>query len=102
MEKAKAKAKRNRNTRRRERVKAMQSVESVSQREGEAVVLLGQLRPQVPGTKVTCSIPWSPKALGKTGKFKPRRDTMRACMVRGSSNRTPKIVASYVRCFGTD
>lgn len=51
------------------------------------------------GSHVTSSIAWAPKKPGGTkGWIKCRR--MRAAMVRGKSNRTPKLEASYVRAFG--
>lgn len=51
---------------------------------------------------ITSSIPWAPsKPAGKRGWLRLTETRhLRGQFVRGNSNRTPKLVSSYVRMFG--
>lgn len=92
-----------RRSNRRRRVGKAGLCDEQARSEGNAIRVLGNLCPQRAGSHVTSSIPWAPsKPSGLKGWLRlSKTRKMRAPMVRGRSNHTPKLQASYVRAFGT-
>lgn len=88
-----------RSQKRRERRKSV-LYDDAAAREARALRNLRGMVPKRKDAGITCSIHWAPRPLGKNGRFRPRRDSMRGPLVRGASHKTPKLVNSYVRCFG--
>lgn len=72
-------------------------VDRVAADEGKAL----RLAPHSQTTHITSSIPWAPsKPSGDRGWLRMSESRkMRGQFVRGRSNRTPKLHASYVRAF---
>jgi len=73
-------------------------------REGFALQRLESTRPRRAGSHITSTIPWAPKKPSGTGAWlalSVNRQS-RGRMVRGRSNSTPKLQASYVRAFRAD
>jgi hypothetical protein len=80
--------------------------------EARAITRIGMLAPRRQDARITSSVAWSPKngpicsahvrryASNRATTFVPGRDTLRGPLVRGHSNRTPKLTASYVRVWG--
>jgi len=73
-------------------------VDRVATDEGNAL----QRAPHSAATHITSSIPWAPsKPSGSKGWLRMSESRkMRGQFVRGNSNRTPKLQASYMRAFG--
>jgi hypothetical protein len=71
--------------------------------EGQALNRLSTLVPRRITAHITSGIAWSPKKPSGTNgwlrMFGNRRQ--RGQLVRGRSNRTPRLEASFVRAFGT-
>jgi hypothetical protein len=68
--------------------------------EAKAIRLLQGMVPRRLDAGITASIHWAPKTMGENGRFVPRKHSSRGPMIRGKCHRTPKLVGSYVRCFG--
>jgi hypothetical protein len=73
------------------------AIDSAAIREGRAIVLA----PRTKTARITSSIAWVPsKPSGDKGWLRLSESRkMRGQFVRGKSNRTPKLHASYVRAF---
>lgn len=83
----------------RRHVRETHPVDEQAESEGNAIKVLGTLCLQKAGSHVTSSIPWVPKKpSGKRGWLAmSERQRLRAGLVRGKSNHTPKLAASYAR-----
>jgi len=70
-------------------------------REAASIDRLHAVAPRRKDARITSGIPWSPvKPSGQTGWIRlSEKRRLRATVVRNASNRTPKLVNTYVRCF---